>query len=310
MVFGRTPTMRLPHVSPYLLLVLTTLFWSGNFVLARAVRMDVPPVGLSFWRWALAAALLLPFVWREMARNWPLVRCNLGLVATLGLLGVACFNTLVYLGLQSSTASNGVLLQSIIPVVVIIFARLLLGLRVSAPQGLGILVSLAGVLTIITRADLQLLLGLGVGRGDLLLLGAVVAWAGYSVLLKKLPAGLGGPSLLGYTVLLGLLFILPAYVWEIGAGTSMKLSSVTVASVVYVAIFPSLLAFLFWNKAVSEVGPNRAGQFIHLMPVFGSLLSMLFLGERLHPYHIAGILLVATGIYLATVFKSGQALQP
>ena len=306
---GFAPAMKHLQVSPYLLLVLTTLFWSGNFVLARAVRMDVPPVGLSFWRWALAAALLLPFVWRDMRRSWPLVRRNLLLVAALGFLGVACFNTLVYLGLQTSTASNGVLLQSIVPVVIIVFARLLLRVRVSAAQALGILVSLAGVLSIITRGDLERLITLAVGQGDLLLLGAVVAWAGYSVLLKKLPPALGGLILLGYTVLVGVLCILPLYAWEIGSGTRMHVSTVTLVTVLYVAIFPSLLAFLFWNKAVDEVGPNRAGQFIHLMPVFGSLLSVLFLGESLYAYHFVGILLVAVGIYLATVFKPARALR-
>lgn len=293
------------QVSPYLLLVLTVSFWAGNFVLARAVRLEVPPVGLSFWRWSLAGAILLPFVWGEMRRSWPLVRAHLPLVATLGLLSVASFNTLIYLGLQTTTASNAALLQSIIPVVIIVLARLLLGLRVRPFQGVGILVSLAGVGVIVTRGDSQMLLDFGIGRGDLLVLAAVICWASYSVLLKKLPPGLGGLPFLGYTVLLGVLFILPAYLWEIASGSRMTLSPVTLATVFYVALFPSLLAYLFWNRAVREVGPNRAGQFIHLMPVFGSLLSVLFLGERLYGYHFAGILLVAAGIYLATVFKSG-----
>ena len=295
--------MKLPQVSPYLLLVLTVLFWAGNFVLARAVRLEVPPVGLSFWRWTLAAAILLPFVWREMRASWPLVRRHLLLMAALSLFGVASFNTLVYSGLQTTTASNAVLLQSIVPVVILLLARLLLGSRVKALQTLGILVSMTGVLVIVTRGEPGLVLEFGVGRGDLLILAAVFSWAVYSVLLKKLPPGLEGLSLLGYTVLMGVLFILPWYLWEAASGARMVLSGVTLTSVLYVAVFPSLLAYLFWNRAVGEVGPNRAGQFIHLMPVFGSLLSVVFLGERLYVYHLAGILLVAAGIYLATVFR-------
>lgn len=296
--------MRRFSLSPYLLLVLTTLFWSGNFVLARFVRLDVAPVGLSFWRWFIAAALLLPFVWRDMRGHWPLVRDNLRLVLALALLGVASFNTLIYLGVQTTTASNAVLLQSVMPLVIILLSRLLLRTRVTPAQSLAILISLAGVLVIVTRGDLGMLLGLHLVQGDLLVLTAVFVWGLYSVLLRWLPPGLGGLPLLGYTVAFGVLLIAPVYAWEISTGPVMRLNWVTVNSVLYVAVFPSLLAYLFWNRAVSEVGPNRAGQFIHLMPVFGSLLSVVFLDERLYLYHLTGILLVAIGLLLATLRKN------
>ncbi|HEB97306.1 MAG TPA: DMT family transporter [Sedimenticola thiotaurini] len=294
-------------VSPYLLLVLTTLFWSGNFVLARSVRLDVPPLGLSFWRWALAAALLLPFVWRTMVRDWPLVRANLGLVILLALLGVTGFNTFVYLGVQTTTASNAVLLQSVIPLLIILLSWLLLGVSITLAQGLGIALSLAGVLVIVTRGEPGRLLQLALVEGDLWVLAAVVSWALYSVFLRRLPAGLGGLTLLGYTVSIGVLAILPLYLGETLGGRTMTLEPVTIGSVLYVAVFPSLVAYLFWNRAVGEVGPNRAGQFIHLMPVFGSLLSVLLLGERLYAYHLAGILLVALGIYSATFWRHPSA---
>ena len=284
--------------------MLTTLFWSGNFVLARFVRLDVPPVGLSFWRWLVAAVLLLPFIWRDMRGHWPLVRDNLWLVLALALFGVTSFNTLIYLGVQTTTASNAVLLQSVMPLVIIVLSRLLLRTRVTAAQSVGILVSLAGVLVIVTRGDLSLLLGLHLVQGDLLVLTAVFTCGLYSVLLRWLPPGLGGLPLLGYTITFGVLLIAPVYAWEIGTGPAMRLNWVTVNSVLYVAVFPSLLAYLFWNRAVNEVGPNRAGQFIHLMPVFGSLLSAVFLDERLYLYHLTGILLVAIGLLLATLRKN------
>ena len=288
---------------PYLLLMLATLFWAGNFVLARSVRLDVPPIGLAFWRWSLAGALLLPFVWEPMRAAWPLVRGHLRLVVTLALLGVTLFNTFVYLGLQTTTASNGVLLQSVMPVMILLLSRLVLDTRVSAMQALGILVSMGGVLVIVTRGDAGVLLQFDLTRGDLWIIAAVLAWALYSVLLHMLPRELRGPVLLGYTVLFGLLGIAPAYAWEISRGLAMPVNLVSVGSVSYVALFPSLLSFLFWNRAVLLVGPNRAGQFIHLIPVFGTLLSVLLLGERLFAYHLVGIVTVASGILMATRYK-------
>jgi len=294
------------NISPYLLLVLTTLFWSGNFVLARLVRLDVPPIGLSFWRWALAGLLLLPFVWREMRLAWPLVRRHLGLVLLLSLLGVTNFNTFVYLGLQTTTASNAVLLQSVIPLIIILLSWLVLGVPITTRQVLGIFASLLGVLIIITRGDLPALLRLEVTRGDLWILAAMSSWGFYSVLLRKLPQGLGGLTFLGYTIALGVLGITPLYIWEMYNGEFISLSRVTLGSVLYVSIFPSLLAYLFWNRAVNQVGPNRAGLFIYLIPVFGSLLSVLLLDESLYSFHLAGILFVALGIYIATLWRSGR----
>ncbi len=302
-------SMKRIAVSPYLLLVLTTLFWSGNFVLARLVRLDVPPVGLSFWRWTLAGLLLLPLVWRDMLRSWPLVRRHFWLVAALALLGITNFNTFVYLGLQTTTATNGVLLQSVIPLIIILLSWLILGVRINRWQGLGIIASLAGVLMIITRGDPASLLGLNLVRGDLWILAAVFSWGLYSILLRKLPQGFGGLSLLGYTISLGVLGIAPFYLIETGSGLVVQLNQITIFSVLYVAIFPSLLAYFFWNRAVGEVGPNRAGQFIHLIPVFGSLLSVVLLGERLYLYHMWGVLLVALGIFLGVFLGSRKQAQ-
>jgi len=303
--------MRRLSVSPYLLLVLVALFWAGNSVLARWIRLEVPPVGLSFWRWAVAGALLLPFVWRDMIGSWPLVKSNLGQVLLLSILGVTNYNTFLYLGLQTTTASNAVLLLSVMPLVIILLARLVLGEPIRLRQSLGIVASMAGVAIIIARGEFDRLLELDLSSGDLWVLAGVFSWAAYSVLLKRRPVGLDGLSLLGYTVVVGLVFIAPLYLWEIGTGLSVKLSVITVSSVVYVALFASILAYLFWNHAVEQVGPNRAGQFVHLIPVFGSLMSVFLLDERLYNYHFAGIGMVAIGIALATFGKSkGHSLKP
>lgn len=287
-------------VSPYLLLVLTTLFWSGNVVLARLVRLDVPPIGLSFFRWAIAGLILLPFVWRLMVDEWPVVRRNIGLVLVLALLGITNFNTFIYLGVQSTTAANGALLQSIIPLVIIGLSRVILKTIIRPAQVIGILVSMWGVLNIVTGGDITALVGLDINRGDLWILAAVCTWGLYSVVLKKLPPGITPLSFLGYAISFGVLGILPLYLWEISMGKTMALNLVTAGSVAYVALFPSILAYMFWIHAVHQIGPERSGQFIHLIPVFGSLLAVLFLDEMLHLYHLVGIVLVAAGIYLAT----------
>jgi drug/metabolite transporter (DMT)-like permease len=289
--------------SPYLLLVLVALFWAGNSVLARSVRLEVPPLGLSFWRWTVAGLVLLPFVWRDMVRLWPLVRANFGQVLLLSVLGVSNFNTFLYLGLQTTTAANAVLLLSVTPLVIIVCSRLLLGTAIGPRQGVGIAASLLGVLVIIARGEFVRLLEFDLSRGDLWVLAAVFSWGFYSVLLKRRPAGLDGMPFLGYTVAFGTLGILPLYLWEVTSGVSMSFTPTTLLSVLYVAIFASILAYLFWNHAVEQVGPNRAGQFVHLIPVFGSLMSVVLLGERLWFYHLAGILLVAVGIVLATLWS-------
>ncbi|MBU0656782.1 MAG: DMT family transporter [Gammaproteobacteria bacterium] len=292
------PTGLLDRVSPYLLLVLTVLFWSGNFNLARAVNADVPPLGLSFWRWAVAGLILLPFAWRAMGNALPLLRTHWKLVGALALLGVAGFNSLVYVGLQTTTATNGVLLQTVTPVLTVLLASAVLQEHSTLRQWAGVVISLLGVLAIITRADVAVLRQLDFTSGDLWMLAAALDWALYTILLRKLPGGLRGLPILGFTVILGALAILPLYVHESLTVRTMPITLVSSLSVLYVAVFPSLLAYLFWNHATQKLGAGRTGQFSYLLPVFGILLAVLFLGERLQLYHVAGMVLVAAGLLL------------
>lgn len=292
------PTGLLDRVSPYLLLVLTVLFWSGNFNLARAVNADVPPLGLSFWRWAVAGLILLPFAWRAMRNALPLLRRHWKLVGVLALLGVAGFNSLVYVGLQTTTATNGVLLQTVTPMLTVLLASAVLQEHSTLRQWAGVVTSLLGVLAIITRADMAVLRQLDFTSGDLWMLAAALDWALYTILLRKLPGGLRGLPILGFTVILGALAILPLYVHESLTVRTMPITLVSSLSVLYVAVFPSLLAYLFWNHATQKLGAGRTGQFSYLLPVFGILLAVLFLGERLQLYHVAGMVLVAAGLLL------------
>jgi len=286
--------------SPYLLLVLSSLFWAGNFVLGRAVKASVPPVGLAFWRWAIALAILLPFAAPHLRAQWPLLRRHWRLLTVYGILGVTCFNTFIYIGLHYTTAINALLVNSVIPVLIIVLSRFLAHTPVTRRQAAGILLSLTGVVTIICRADAGLLLSLQINRGDLWVLMAVVSWSFYTFLLRKRPAGLDPMSFLSAIMIIGLVVLAPFYAGEIFQGGRVVTDAATCGSILYLAIFPSILAFIFWNHAVGEVGPNKAGLFLHLMPVFGAVLSSVFLGESLHLFHLAGMGLIFSGIYLVT----------
>lgn len=290
----------LDRFSPYLLLVLAASFWGGNFNVARAFNVEIPPMGLSFWRWAVAGLILLPFVWRPMHAQWSVCKQHFPLVLVLGLLGVSGFNTLVYLGLQTTTATNGVLMQSVNPIFIIALSSLLLGEFASQRQWLGIFISLLGVFVILIQGQVAKLFQLDFHAGDLIILLAVVDWALYTVLLRKLPNELKGLPILGYTVAIGILGILPLYLYElIVTARSMPFNGISISSVVYVAIFPSVLSYLFWNHATQRIGANRAGQFAHVVPISGILIAVVLLGEQLHLYHLLGIGLVAAGIVLA-----------
>jgi drug/metabolite transporter (DMT)-like permease len=290
----------LDRVSPYLLLVLTTLFWAGNFNLARAVSTQIPPMGLSYWRWTVAALILIPLIWRHLASTWSVFKQHWKLVLSLSLLGITGFNSLVYLGLQTTTAVNGVLMQSVCPIFIIMLAAGLLGEKATGLQWLGIGVSLAGVVIILIKGDIKVLQTLSFTQGDLIVLLAVLSWALYTVLLRKLPSTLKGLPILGYTIVIGSIMILPLYSYEtLVKAHPMPLSWLSVSSVVYVAIFPSLLAYWFWNHATSQLGASRTGQFTHLIPVFGLTIATLLLGEQLHGYHWLGGVLVALGLILS-----------
>jgi drug/metabolite transporter (DMT)-like permease len=297
----------LDRVSPYLLLVLTTLFWAGNFNVARAISGDVPPMGLSFWRWVIAFIIFIPFAYRPMKDNWALMKQHFGLVFLLSLLGVALFNSLVYIGLQSTTAINGVLMQSVCPILIILLSTIIFGDRSSLLQWVGVLISLTGVGAILVKADISALARLHFERGDLWILLAVSCWALYTALLRKLPTALKGVPMLGYTMVIGIMLISPFYLVESLTVKTMPVTLTSVISIGYVSIFASLLAFLFWNNATSRLGANRTGQFIHLIPAFGLTISTVVLGEQLQNYHYIGMALVASGLILANL-KTTQKL--
>ena len=284
---------------PYVLLALATLFWSGNFVLGRAVSGRIPPVGMAFWRWVGALAILLPLSYPRLKEQWPLLRGSWKTLIPLGILGVGSFNTLVYVGLHDTTATNAVLLNSACPAFIAAITFLVRGERATRRQVAGILVSLLGVTAIVSRGAPQTLLSLSFNPGDLWVLTAVLCWAVYTVLLGRRPEGIHPMAFLTVLVGVGVAWLAPLYAAEIARGGRLTPDAVTFGSLVYLALLPSLASYVFWNQAAGEVGPIRAGAFLHLMPAFGSLLAVLLLGESFRLYHLLGIGLILPGVTLA-----------
>lgn len=284
----------------YLFLTLASLFWAFNIVLARALHADIPPIALNFWRWAIALAIVLPFMIRQTAAQWAAVRREWRYLALLGFTGMAAFHCLQYYALNLTTAINVSLILAITPVAIPIMAWMFWGDRLTARQGMGILLSFLGVAAIVTRADPLAVLLHGLAAGDLVELAAMILWALYSTLVRWRPADLHPNTVLVCSMAPAVLFILPVYLWEDAFVRSMPVTLQSVATVVAVAVLASVLAFIFFNRAVESVGPTRAGLFIHLIPLFATAAAVAFLGERLFPYHGIGAAAIAVGLYLTT----------
>ena len=286
--------------SPYLLLTLASLFWAANWVVGRAMRNEMPPIAMGFWRWTIALLILLPFAAPELRDKWHLVRANWLTLTVAGLLGAVVFNTLIYVGLQYTAATNGVLFNSISPILIILLSWVVARERISKLQTYGVLLSLVGVLAIVARGDFATLAAFHFNRGDMWLITAMLLWAIYTIVLRRRPPELSATGFLAAMLLLSLPFLLPFYLWEFGERGGFSLTPATVAALAFYGTAPSIVAYLFWNRGVAQVGPNKAGLFVHLMPVFGALLSVIFLDERLYAYHYAGAALIFGGIWLTT----------
>ena len=284
----------------YSLLTLAALFWTGNWVAGRMLADLVPPSALTFWRWAIAVALLMPFVgprlWAAralLAREWrPIV--------ALGLLGGGLHNVLQYWGLQYTLATNGAIFNATTPVLIIVLGTLLFREPFPRRAAAGAVIALGGALALITRLDLATLLAVGPNRGDLLILISMVMLSAYTVGLRRRPAGLDALSFLACFAIVALVPVGIGYAFEHAAGKRIVLNATSVGGMLYIAVFPALLAYLFWDIGVRAVGAARAGVFMYLMPVFGSILGMAFLGERFELYHAVGMGLIFAGVAIAT----------
>ena len=287
------------RLQAFALLALANLLWSGNWIAGRALRDAFEPVELNFWRWVVATLVLAPFALAGLRGKWPLIRRHAGILLLLALTGVAVFQSLVYLGLRSTTAVNAVLLNASMPMFMLLCSWAIERERASARQVAGMLVSLAGILVILSRGEPASLLQLELHGGDFWILLAMPVWGVYSVLLKRRPAELDGLAFLFVISAAGTLMLAPAA--ALAPQDLLRWPGEAAAlGVLYMGIGASVLAFFFWNRGVAVVGANAAGFTIHLLPAFGTALAILFLGEAFAPYHAAGIAIILAGVLLST----------
>jgi drug/metabolite transporter (DMT)-like permease len=293
--------------SPYLLLTLAMLCWAGNWVVGRAIHDQVPPLALNFWRWAASLLLILPVAWRPLRAQWRLMLRHWKWVLPMAAIASAIFQSMVYLGLQHTTALNGALLIALVPILVAAIAAALLGDRFTPRQALGIAVSLAGAVVVIVRGDAAVLRALAFNPGDLWILAAVPIWALYTVLLKRWPAGVDRMSFLAAMALVGVVVQFPFFAWEWSTGRHMTVTPESLAAIAYTAVFASFLAFVFYNAALQRTTPTVAGPFHHLHPAFTALLAIVFLGERIGWHHAVGVAGIVLGLYLTAAAKPSAA---
>ncbi|KAA0074092.1 DMT family transporter [Tardiphaga sp. P9-11] len=295
---SRRSPLRWLNDQPYILLCLPSLFWAGNAIVGRLVAGHFPPVTLSVLRWTGAFLIILPFAWRDLQTDWPAIRSKLGVMVVMAICGISCFNTMLYTALEHTTALNALLLQSSTPLFLAGWSLVVLRVRLTLIQLAGILVSLLGVLTIIMHGDLTRLATIELNIGDVLVVLALAIFGLYSALVQKRPV-IQQSSFLAFVFGCGALFLLPLLVWELSARPLPEATSLNLFALFYVILFPSTLAYLCYNRGVQLIGPNRSAPFFHLVPVFGSVMAIVFVGESLHLYHVIGYALVLAGIVVA-----------
>jgi len=284
----------------YLLLFLTTLFWSGNFIVGKAASMyAIPPFSLNFYRWLFAWLILLPFTFKEIIKKKDYILSNSGFFIILGITSITIFNSIVYYSLNFTQVISGVLMISTIPVMIIFISSLLKIEKTNIFQIFGVILSLTGVIFIVTKADIEILITLNFNKGDLTMVVAMFSWATYSVLLKKKKYELTQISLLQIVITFGLIFLVPIYFIEMSMGYLIKLGQPFYLTLTYVVLFPGLASFFFWIKGISIIGVNRSGIFLHLMPIFGAIMAMIIFGEKFMFYHFLGAIFIFMGIILS-----------
>lgn len=285
--------------NPYLLLAVASLFWSGNHIVGRAAGGHVPSLAMSTARWLIPAVVLWAFAHRQIRRDWPAIRAHWKIMLWLGLTGGALFTALQYVGLKYTTALNVSVLNSLVPVLIVATGALLFRDRVTLRQTGGIAVSLLGVLVIVAQGRFETLMALGFNWGDLIIVFNMIVFAVYAVYLRLRPR-IHALSFLFVFAVISSAGTLPFFIVESLSGDTLQLTWLTVTSIAYVSIFPSVLAFAAWNRGVELIGANRAGPFVHLVPVYTAVVAGALLGEQLAGFHVAGFVLIIAGVWLAS----------
>ncbi len=293
--------MLLKNKIAYIFLILATLFWSGNFIVGKAASMyEIPPFTLNFYRWTFAWLILAPFTLKEIYKKKIYIFKNFKLILILGITSITIFNSIVYYSLNFTQVISGVLMISTIPVMIIFFSWIFKIEKTNFYQILGVFFSLFGVFVIVTKSNLEILLNLEFNKGDLWMVVAMFSWAIYSALLKKKKFDLSHISVLQTIITAGLILLLPAYLIEMSLGNVANINLPFVLTLSYVVIFPGLASFFFWIKGISIIGSNRSGIFLHLMPIFSTIMAIVIFKENFMFYHLIGAVLIIVGIILSS----------
>ena len=288
----------------YLYLFLTVTFWAGNFVVGKLASFyEVPPFSLNFYRWLFAWLILAPFTIPEILEKRNYIIKNYKLFIVLGVTSITIFNSIVYYSLYYTQVISGILMISTIPVWILFFASFLKIERTNLFQILGVILSLTGVLFIVTKADIQLIKELEFNKGDLSMVIGMLSWAIYSALLRKKTHPISQLALLEIIIICGFIFLVPIYFIEMSFGNKIVLGLPFILTLGYVVLFPGIFAFLFWIKGIDIIGANRSGVFLHLMTIFGALMAIVILGEKFMFYHFLGAIFIIAGITLSNKSK-------
>jgi drug/metabolite transporter (DMT)-like permease len=287
--------------SAYVFLILATLFWSGNFIVGKAASIfEIPPFTLNFYRWTFAWLILAPFTLKEIIKKKDHLLQNIKLILILGITSITIFNSIVYYSLNFTQVISGVLMISTIPVMIIFFSWVFKIEKTNIYQILGVIFSLIGVAIIVTKANLDLLINLDFNKGDLWMVVAMFSWAMYSALLRKKKFELSQLSLLEVIISAGLVLLIPAYLIEMSLGFKLNVNMPFILTLGYVVLFPGLASFICWIKGIAIIGSNRSGIFLHLMPIFSTLLAILIFKEKFMNFHLLGAAFIVSGIFLSS----------
>lgn len=288
----------------YILLALCVLFWSSNFILGRYLHEEFEPITLAFYRWLGVFIAVLPFFILDFKKIFEVFKNNFIFTLLLAFFSIVCFNTLLYFGLEETTATNALLINSIFPMLVLFLSFIILKSKITQNQILGIVLSTLGVVFIVLKGDFLQIGNFELNHGDLYIISATLTWALYSVLLKYKKLSLTPTQFFAFMVVLGFIMMLPLYLYFTPSITNdLTLVYKHSEIILFMVIFPSILSFLFWNRGILEIGAEKTGQFTHLMPIFGTILAFLFLGETIMSYHFFGMVFIFLGIYLSQFLK-------
>ena len=288
------------NTKAYLMLVFATLFWAGNFTLGKFAYLEnIPPNSLAFLRWCLVWIILFPFTYKEILKLKNQIMRNSSLFIILGATSVCVFTSFTYNALNYTQVINASLFNTAIPVTIILVCFLLKIERTNIYQISGLLISVFGILAIITRLDLNILLTLNFNKGDLFMIGAIIAWGIYSAYLKKRTFKISLLTLVHIICSFGLIFLLPLFILDIAQGKIIEISGNLFYILVYVAVFPSIGSYYCWAGAVSIIGANRAGIFLSLIPLFSTIMAIFFYNEQFQLFHLIGTILIIIGLFLS-----------